>query len=83
MKEIYDLYEKCANYMCGDDTNTAKEIIEQAVDVLADNKDLNELWSMCVFHTNNWNDNSIEEQESDADEIVEELSGELGEYLGC
>ena len=38
MKEIYDLYERCANYMSGDDANTAKEIIEQAVDVLADNK---------------------------------------------
>lgn len=83
MKEIYDLYEKCANYMCGDDTNTAKEIIEQAVDVLADNKDLNELWSRCVFHINNWNGNSIDEQESDADEIVEELLGMLGEYLDC
>ena len=38
-----------------DDTNTAKEIIEQA----------------------------IEQQESDADEIVEELSGELVEYMDC
>lgn len=83
MKEIYDLYEKCANYMSGDDTNTAKEIIEQAVDVLADNKELNELWSRCVVHINNWNGNSIEQQESDAYEIVEELSGELGEYLDC
>ena len=48
--------KKCSDWLNGDDTHTAKEIIENAVDVLADinDKELNSLWQKCVVHINNW-----------------------------
>ena len=82
MEEIYKLYEKCVNWLNGDDTYTPKEIIENAVDILADNSELNEIWKECAFHINNWYGNTIEEQCEQAEELVEDLSGSLGEYLG-
>ena len=82
MEEIYKLYEKCVNWLNGDDTYTPKEIIENAVDILADNSELNEIWKECAFHINHWNGNTIEEQCEQAEELVEDLSWYLGEYLG-
>ena len=82
MKEVYDLYDKCTKWLNGDDTCTPKEIIEEAVDVLADIPELDSIWEKCMFHINNWNENSIEDQCAEDEEIVEELSGCLGEYLG-
>ena len=82
MEKIYKLYEKCVNWLNGDDTYTPKEIIEESVDVLADIKTLDELWQKCAIHINNWNGNTIEEQCEQAEVIVVELSGYLGEYLG-
>ena len=61
---------------------TPKEIIEEAVDVLADIPELDAIWEKCVFHINNWNEQSIEEQCDQDEEIVEELSGYLEEYIG-
>ena len=82
MEKIYKLYEKCVNWLNGDDTFTPKEIIEEAVDVLADIPELDAIWEKCVFHINNWNEQSIEEQCDQDEEIVEELSGYLEEYIG-
>ena len=82
MKEVYDLYDKCLNCMNGDDTFTPKAIIEEAVDVIADIPELDAIWEKCVFHINNWNEQSIEEQCDQDEEIVEELSGYLEEYIG-
>lgn len=82
MKEIYKLYEDCSNWLNGDETHTAKELVERAVDLLADVKELYDVWTDCVYHINNWNNNSIEEQCEQAEVLVEELSGYLGEYLG-
>lgn len=81
MNEIYKLYEDCSNWLNGDDTNTAKELVERAVDVLAEDNEFNDIWSKCVFHINNWNNSSIEEQCEQAEELVEDLSACLGEYL--
>lgn len=82
MEKVYKLYEKCVNWLNGDDTYTPKEIIEEAVDVLADIKELDDLWQECVVHINNWNGNDIDCQCEQAEVLVEELSGYLGEYLG-
>lgn len=82
MEKIYELYEDCSNWLNGDDTYSAKELVERAADVLADVKELNDVWTDCVYNINNWNNNSIEEQCEQAEIFVEELSGYLGEYLG-
>ena len=81
MRRLYFLYEAASNWLNGDDTYTPKDIIEEAVKVLADVKELEDVWQECVFHINNWNENSIEEQCEQAEVIVEELCGYLGEYL--
>lgn len=80
--KIYNLYERAVNYLDGtsmDDTPLA--IINYACEVLADVEDFRELYGRCCFHINMWNDNTFEEQIAEGDEIVEEISGELGEYL--
>ena len=82
MEKVYKLYEKCVNWLNSDDTYTPKEIIEEAVDVLADIKELDDLWQECVIHTNNWDGSTIEEQCDESESIIEDLSGRLGEYLG-
>ena len=82
MEKVYKLYEKCVNWLNGDDTYTPKEIIEEAVDVLADIKELDDLWQECVVHINNWNGSTIEEECDESESIIEDLSGQLGEYLG-
>lgn len=81
MEKIYKLYEECSNWLNGDDTHTPKELIEKAVDVLADVKELDDVWEDCVFHINNWDGNSIDTQCEQAEVLVEELCGYLGEYL--
>jgi len=73
MKEVYDLYDKCVKWLDGDDTYTPKEIIEEAVDVLADIPELDIIWEKCM----NSNGDQCEDEE-----IVEELSDCLDEYLG-
>jgi hypothetical protein len=83
MEKVYDLYEKCSDWLNGDDTHTPKEIIESAIDILADinNKELSSLWQKCVVHINNWEEFSLDEQICRAEMIMEELCGYLGEYL--
>lgn len=81
MKKVYDLYEKCSDWLNGDDTHTAKELIETAVDVLADIKELDNLWQECVVHINNWNEYTLNEQIEQAEIIIEDMCGYLGEYL--
>ena len=72
MKEVYDLYDKCTKWLNGDDTCTPNEIIEEAVDVLADIPELDVVWEKCM--------NSNGDQ-CEAEEIVEELSNCLDEYF--
>jgi len=74
MKEVYDLYDKCLNWLNGDETNTPKEIIEDAVDVLADIPELDAIWEKCMTHVN--------EDRCEDEEIIEELSDQLGLYIG-
>lgn len=81
MDKIFKLYEDCVDWLNGDNTYTAKELVEQAVIVLEEVKELNSVWSDCVFHVNNWNENNIEEQSEQAEVLVEEICGYLGEYF--
>ena len=82
MEEICKLYADCTDWLNGSDVHTPKELIERAVDVLADIKELNDVWTECVFHINNWGGNSIDTQCEQAEVLVETLSGYLGEYIG-
>lgn len=79
--KIENLYKRAVNYIEGITDDTAHNIINYACDVLADNEDLRELYGRCCFHINMWNDNTFEEQIAEGDEIIEEISGTLGEYL--
>ena len=81
MEKVYDLYEKCSDWLNGDDTYTAKEIIENAVDILADIQELDGLWRECVVHINNWNEYTLNKQIEQAEIIIEDICGYLGEYM--
>ena len=81
MKKIYVIYRKCINWINGDDTYTPKNIIEEAIKVLSNIKELEDVWQECVFHINNWDKNTIEEQCERDEVIMEDLCGYLGEYL--
>lgn len=80
-KELVRLYENAVDYIGEDNTLSQKEIIEDACRVLADYDEFQSLYEKCCNHINGWNENTLEEQEVEGYCIVEEISGELGEYF--
>lgn len=78
--KLFNLYEIASGYLNGADKYTSKEIIEIACDVLADSE-FNELYAECVAHINMWTENTLEKHIAQGDEIIEEISGVLGEHF--
>ncbi|MCQ2082111.1 MAG: hypothetical protein MJZ11_10665 [Lachnospiraceae bacterium] len=78
---IQNAYKLCSDYLDGSDRFSPHFIIEFAEKALSDQPYFSELWDRCVFHLNNWSDNTISEQLEEAFHIIEDLCGELGAYL--
>ena len=79
--EIQNLDIKCVNWLAGDNTYTTHELISEAVNVLACVDELHDIYARCVYHMNNFSNLSLSEQIEEGEDIVEELSGYLGEWL--
>lgn len=81
-KRLQELYSQAASWLAKDDTSvSAHDIIESACDILADIPELEQLHIKCCFQANLWNSETLEECVGDANLLVEEISGTLGEYL--
>lgn len=82
MNAIQQAYDKASNYIMGDATHTAKTIINDCYDAIVHTPELADLALRCAFHLNCWNEEeTLEEHIADADVIIEEITGTLGEYL--
>ena len=81
VKEIEIIYLAAVNYLQGDNQKSAHDIIDECADIIKDIPELSDLWDMLAVHINMWNDETFEEHIARAEELIEEITGYLGEYL--
>lgn len=90
-KKLFDLYKRAADYICGSEETTI-DIINDAADILTESKDklaeapeITNLLGRCLIHcTKDFEEGkepTFEQYVSDGYELVEELSGTLGEFF--
>lgn len=79
---LQQLYEECADYVCGTSDKLAKDILEDAINVLDKESVFQNHVEKYMVLLNLWDSNSLEEYAEKCGIEVEALCGDLAEYLG-
>lgn len=83
--ELQKIYETAVLHLTSEHPETipvsAHDLINETCNAIKDIPELENLYLRCVYHINGWNENTLEEQIAECHEIIEEISGFLGEYL--
>ena len=79
--DLYTVYQLCVDYLNSDVEYSSHFIIELAEEVLSRYVVFSSLRDVCVFHLNNWNECTLQEQCDESEIIVEKICGELGVYF--
>lgn len=85
-KKLYQIYDLASRYICGDDTALHTEIIGLAAQLAYEESlpnELKELFGRCLCYTNKDFEKpmTFAEYVSLGEELIEELSGFLGEHF--
>lgn len=81
IEKIQNAYHSAAEYICGGDAKSARYIIDETYDAIANTPSLKDFAAKLVQHINWWNEETFEEHIAEAETLVEEISGTLGEWL--
>ena len=90
--KLYSLYERASDYINRADCDTIPDIIKNGADIFVEHEDelaempsVAEVLGACLIHINKWFEDdevpTLEEYEDDGYELVEEISGTLGEFF--
>lgn len=79
---LQQLYEECADYVRGKSDKLAKDILEDAINVLDKESVFQNHVERYMVLLNLWDSNSLEEYTEKCGIEVETLCGDLSEYLG-
>lgn len=85
MDELYELYSYCYTWITegfsDEPEKNAQEILDLAIMNLNGHPEFDNIRNTAIFIHNGWCADTMEDWLADADEFIEDLSGELGEYL--
>lgn len=81
VKDIQTIYDWAVDALNGNHSVSDYDIIHKCADVIEDVPELEDLWRDLAFHINMWNCDTLEEMCEQAEVLIEEITGCLGEWL--
>lgn len=81
-KELLEFFYDCSDYMSEKDgRKSSHEIINNGVVALDAYPQFSELHDRCVFISNGWSVDDLEDWSYQSDELIEDMCGYLGEFF--